>query len=149
MPSLFSMPARVAMSHRLERLRPDSIRLWGTIGCHEMLCHLIDGFRLAFGESRHHVQDSWLNSWYGRLLIIDAPLAWPKGKVKAPPMFFETRPEHGFMWDRNRVGEYIQRFAVGPHQSWGVSPILGPLSPRQWAKLSWRHLDHHLRQFGC
>lgn len=149
MGSLLNMADRVAINHRLERLRPDSVRVWGTLSPHAMLCHLIDGFRMTFGEVRHEAQDSWLNGWFGRWFVIDCPLAWPKGRIQAPPAFFHTTVEHDFQWDRNRVAEYIQRFAVGPHQTWGVSPILGPLSPRQWGKLSWRHLDHHLRQFGC
>lgn len=147
MPSLFSTPARVRIVHRLERLSPQSVRLWGTMDVHPMLCHLIDGMRMAFGEVRHPVRDSRLNSWYGRLFVIDLPLAWPKGRLVAPPEFHQTAIEHEFLWDRNRVIEYVHRFGNGPHQTWGISPILGRLSPRQWAKLTWRHLDHHLRQF--
>jgi hypothetical protein len=33
---------------------------------------------------------------------------------------------------------------VGPH----AHPAFGPLTPAQWGALSFRHLDHHLRQFG-
>lgn len=149
MASLFSMRDRVAISHRLERLQPTSTRLWGSLQPHAALCHLIDGFRQTFGEVRCDVRDSWLNGRFGRWFVIDAPLAWPKGRIQASPDFFVTPIEHDFQWDRNRVAEYVERFSVGPHQSWGVSSFLGPLSPRQWAKLSWRHLDHHLRQFGC
>lgn len=143
------MSDRVAITHRLERLKPDSIRLWGGMAPHGMLCHLIDSFRMTFGEARFDVRNSGWNGWLGRWFVIDCPLPWPKGKIQAPPEFFQTTPEHDFQWDRNRVSEYIGRFSVGPHQTWGVSPLLGPLSPRQWGKLSWRHLDHHLRQFGC
>jgi len=149
MPSLLVMRDRVAITHRLERLGEDSVRLWGGMAPHAMLCHLIDGFRITFGEARHDVRDSWLNGWFGRWFVIDCPLPWPRGRIQAPPEFFHTAIEHDFQWDRNRVSEYIGRFAVGEHQTWGISPILGRLSARQWGRLSYRHLDHHLRQFGC
>ncbi|MDZ4803510.1 MAG: DUF1569 domain-containing protein [Candidatus Eisenbacteria bacterium] len=29
------------------------------------------------------------------------------------------------------------------------NPIFGNLSVDEWGKLSWKHLDHHLRQFGA
>lgn len=149
MGNLLLMRDRVAVGHRLERLRPDSIRLWGGLGAHTMLLHLVDGLRIAFGEARHDVRDSWRNSWFGRWFVIDCPLPWPRGRIQAPPELFASPAEHEFAWDRNRLSEYIQRFAIGPHQTWGISPILGRLSPRQWGRLSWRHVDHHLRQFGC
>jgi hypothetical protein len=149
MPSLFSTQVRVAINHRLERLVPTSRRQWGTFEVHDMVCHLIDGMRIAFGEVSVPVRPSRLDSWYGRWFVIDAPFPWPKGKIHAPPEFFVTKPEHEFLWDHNRVVEYVHRFGNGPHQNWGVSPILGRLSPHQWARLTWRHLDHHLRQFGC
>jgi hypothetical protein len=27
-------------------------------------------------------------------------------------------------------------------------PLFGPLTTTQWGQLTWKHLDHHLRQFG-
>jgi hypothetical protein len=27
-------------------------------------------------------------------------------------------------------------------------PFFGPFTPEQWAVFQWKHLDHHLRQFG-
>lgn len=149
MASLLVMADRAAISRRLERLRPDSVRQWGSLAPHAAVLHLIDGMRMAFGEVRHDVRDSWLNGWFGRWFVIDCPLPWPKGRIAAPPEFFASAAEHDFAWDRNRLGEYVERFSVGPHQTWGVSPILGHLTPSQWGRLSWRHLDHHLRQFGC
>jgi hypothetical protein len=42
-----------------------------------------------------------------------------------------------------RFGEAGPRAAPrGPH------PFFGALSPKQWALLMGKHLDHHLRQFG-
>jgi hypothetical protein len=49
---------------------------------------------------------------------------------------------------QRRIAEYIERFARGPDQPWGVHPILGPLGAEDWGRLEYHHLDHHLRQFG-
>lgn len=150
MPNLLHMPTRVRLVQRVERVRPDAIRLWGTMpDAHAMLCHLHAALAVTFGEIRLHVRDSWMNSWYGRLLVIDAPMTWPRGKVQAPPEVLPPASAHGWDWDHHRVVEYVQRFSIGPHQTWGIHPLLGPLSPRQWGRFSWRHCDHHLRQFGC
>jgi hypothetical protein len=149
MPSLLHMPTRVRLVRRLERVRPDSIRLWGTMDAQGMLCHLYASLGLTFGEVRLPVRDSWMNRWYGRLLVIDSPLPWPRGRVQAPAELLPSPSAHSWDWDRNRVVEYVQRFSVGRHQTWGVHPLLGPLSAEQWGRFSWRHCDHHLRQFAC
>jgi len=83
----------------------------------------------------------------GRWLVISSPFPWPKG-VQVPPVMFESDPGD-FEADRQQVVAYVERFAAGPQQDWGVSPAFGPLKPTGWARLNWRHLDHHLRQFAC
>ncbi len=149
MPSLLVMRHRVGIVRRVERIRPDLVRTWGTMEPHAMLCHLHASLAVTFGEIRLPGKDSWKNRWYGRLVVIDSPFAWPRGKVQAPPEILPSASEHGWDWDRNRVVEYIQRFAIGPHQDWGFHPVLGRLSPQQWGRFSWRHIDHHLQQFAC
>jgi hypothetical protein len=31
---------------------------------------------------------------------------------------------------------------------WAPHPKFGPLTAQEWGKLGYKHLDHHLRQFG-
>ena len=35
---------------RVRALRPDSVRRWGRMSVHQMVCHLCDGFRMGMGE---------------------------------------------------------------------------------------------------
>ena len=35
---------------RLRTLRPDSVRRWGRMSVHQMVCHLADALRMANGE---------------------------------------------------------------------------------------------------
>jgi hypothetical protein len=54
-------------------------------------------------------------------------------------------------WDQDfaALGAAINRFAArGPGGPWAEHPAFGPLTGRMWGVLAWRHLDHHLRQFG-
>jgi hypothetical protein len=44
----------------------------------------------------------------------------------------------------------VERFGhADPGKVWPVSPVFGALSGKDWGALSYKHLDHHLRQFGC
>jgi hypothetical protein len=47
------------------------------------------------------------------------------------------------------VVELIERFATTPPEQMGLDhPGFGRMSARDWDVLQYRHLDHHLRQFG-
>jgi hypothetical protein len=37
---------------------------------------------------------------------------------------------------------------VGCGSARAVHPTFGPLSPEEWGRLSWKHVNHHLVQFG-
>jgi hypothetical protein len=45
------------------------------------------------------------------------------------------------------VEELMGRMAATPLST--IHPFFGPLTHAGWGRLAWKHLDHHLRQFGC
>lgn len=151
MPTCADPAARAALAERLRRLAPDARPRWGTLDAPRMLAHLIDALRIGYGEHEPGTPDPPAPRFFatalGRWLVIDAPLPWPKGKAKSPPEWFATAPGD-FDADRERLIAELERFDE-PRERWGASPIFGALSPAQWGRLSWRHIDHHLRQFGC
>ena len=130
---------------RLSQLQPDATAQWGSMTAAELLAHLIDAFQVTFKEKEVTIQKGFLSSGFGRWLALLFPI--PKGKIKAPAIFHERKPAD-FDADKQIVSEYIKRFSADPHQAFGPSPLFGHLSNKQWARLHYIHLDHHLRQFG-
>jgi len=146
---LFNLATREAVQRRLGRIAPGAKPRWGSMSPERMVVHLIDGFKMTFGEHATEFHPSLFSTPLGRWLAIDAPIPWPKGKTKAPEVFFRTSPGPDFEADRATLISYIDRFGGGREQTWGSSPLFGALSPEQWARLNYRHCDHHLRQFGA
>lgn len=63
-------------------------------------------------------------------------------------MLLSTRPDD-LERDKAKLKDLIGRFnAAGPAHDWSVHPLFGKLPGKQWGRLAYRHLDHHLRQFG-
>jgi hypothetical protein len=114
----------------------------------QLLPHLAFGLRLALGEQESRgTPGGALGRPVFRYLAIHW-LPWPKGKVDAPPDAFST-PSAGWERDREILVELIERFAATPPEELGLThPIFGRMRPRDWDVLQYRHLDHHLRQFG-
>jgi hypothetical protein len=50
--------------------------------------------------------------------------------------------------DRNDVCHLINRFTL-PTTVYSPHPAFGPLSRGEWLIWGYRHVDHHLRQFGA
>jgi hypothetical protein len=52
--------------------------------------------------------------------------------------------------ERTRLLGLLDRFAAAGPRGCTTHPhtFFGPLAPQEWAVLMYKHLDHHLRQFG-
>lgn len=146
--SLRDPAGRRSILDRLAQLTPAHPRRWGRMEPAQLLPHLASGLRLALGERK--VEGSprgGIRRAIFRYLAIHR-LPWPEGKIQSPPGAFST-PSLGWEKDREIVVELIERFAVTPPETLGAAhPTLGRMKPRDWDVLQYRHLDHHLRQFG-
>jgi hypothetical protein len=73
-----------------------------------------------------------------------------RNSPSSPELFSADPTECDFERERGYLIAAIDRFAnegaaccsQHPH------PFFGPLKPQQWAILMYKHIDHHLRQFG-
>jgi hypothetical protein len=78
----------------------------------------------------------------------DKPLR--RNSPSSPELFPADSTKCEFKTERSRLIAAIESFASQgpagccrhPH------PFFGPLNPEQWAILMYKHIDHHLRQFG-
>ena len=130
---------------RLERLRPDSKAAWGTLDAPRMLCHLGDSLRVALGELPTVPRHSWLKRTLGKFVVVHTGFQAPPGKVQTAPEMLTSRPAN---WQADL--EACRQFAarVGSGAASAEHPSFGLLTPEEWGKLCWKHMDHHLRQFG-
>jgi len=62
---------------------------------------------------------------------------------------FEAQ-ERDLKAERERLRGLIERFVAGGRAGCTTHPhsFFGKLTPEEWAILMYKHLDHHLRQFG-
>lgn len=112
-----------------------------------MLNHLADQIRMALGDIPARRGKGWMSVPPFNYLAIYV-LPWPHG-FNGQREAFTTKP---VTWDadRDQLLTLIGRFCEKQEQqSWPEHPIFGKLSGKDWAALSYRHLSHHLRQFGA
>lgn len=148
MSTLFEARDRAAILDRIGVLQPDRAPRWGRFAPAEMVCHVSASLRQALGEYEAKGARGALSVWPLNWLAIHvAP--WPKGKTQSPPEFLAVKPT---TWDADldRLRDLVTRFGDrGPGDEWPASPFFGRISGRSWGVLQYRHLDHHLTQFGA
>jgi hypothetical protein len=112
-----------------------------------MVCHLADSLRMAMGDLP--VEPKRLPIRYPplkQLIIYVAP--FPKGAPTAPELL--TRAPREWTSDVADVQALLNRAArTATTDGWPEHPAFGALSKRAWGVLIYRHMDHHLKQFGA
>ena len=122
----------------------------------QMVCHLTDAFRNILGErgasSSPRRRATFVGRTFVKWMALYAPLPWPKGMRTHPLADQElggTPPSGDFAADVLALEQACARFiAAGQSGSRPSHFIFGSLSEAQWCRWAYRHMDHHLRQFG-
>lgn len=147
-PSMFVHTDRAKILARLATLRPDSARLWGKMDAQRMLAHCQQPLRVALGDLqlRRGLVGFLFGGMARRKLLADKP--WDQGMPTAPE--FKVPGSGDFGREREQLAALVRRFEAGPSVlTQEPHPFFGALTAEQWDRLQWKHLDHHLRQFGA
>jgi len=147
--TLWNPDSRARLSARIDRLTPETPALWGRMNAPEMVAHVMRGMRMGLGELQTRERKTFLRFWPFKHVFVYY-LSFPKGRAKAPrEMVTVGAPPPEWNAAIAELRESLDRFATRELKSqWPVHPVFGPLSGHAWGALGWRHLDHHLRQFG-
>lgn len=149
MQNIFDPAAEQEIRARVRRLDPLAKARWGKFTAPAMVCHLIDAIRVPIGELPVKSKGPKLAFPPLRWLIIEV-LPFPRGAPTAPE-YLTTKPAE---WERDigRLDDYITRFIEfgrAPSPAWAPHPAFGHMNTRQWGILGYRHMSHHLSQFGA
>lgn len=144
-PTLLVAEDRDAIVGRLRAVDPAGVPRWGTLTAPRMLCHVSDQLRLALGELSCRRFDTLFSRTAMKWLVVSTGFEPPPGKVRTMPELLSTVPT---TWAADLATCERLIGDVGKGTAWAVHPFFGPLDGREWGRLAWKHLDHHLRQFG-
>lgn len=148
MASLADPGARATLCERIGKLDHNAVRQWGRMTAHEMVCHLNDSFRVATGEKHASPDTNLLKRTVFKWVALHTSLPWPHGVATRP----ELLPGHGgtpptdWTRDHSELQKLVPAFAA--RQNYGFHPLFGEMSKADWLIWAYRHIDHHLRQFG-
>ena len=147
MPSLRDPSTRNSLIHRLQQLTPTTRPRWGKFDAPRMLCHLNDALAVSLGELSTTTMNKKAFQCFPLKHLVMYVVPFPKG-AQAPPDMLVSVPED-FDVDRQRLFDRMQRIAAAADAPGPEHPLFGPLTNEEWNALHWKHIAHHLKQFGC
>ncbi|HSB93856.1 MAG TPA: DUF1569 domain-containing protein [Flavitalea sp.] len=133
---------------RIKSLSPASSRLWGKMSVSQMLAHCQRPFAAALGpgDTKRGIA-SYLFGPMAKRSFMGAN-EFRKNLPTAPA--FKITHEPGFEEERAKLLDNVHQFLMidKAKLSARVHPFFGPMSGSEWYELMYKHLDHHLKQFG-
>ncbi len=150
MSDVFDPSAARGLKDRLGRLRPDAVGGWGRMTAHQAVVHLVDSFRVGFGEREVTVPPLGPLRYLIRFVAFTLPFPLPKG-AKTARELDQARgggtPPGDFAEDVAELERLLDRY-IATDGDLPVHPVWGRMSRGMAGRYAWRHMDHHLRQFG-
>lgn len=150
MNSLFDPADNNEIVTRIHRLDPAAQPQWGKMTVAQMLAHIQQPLRVGFGELK--LKRGFVGFLFGG--ATKRKIISPSGGF-TPNMptdkSFVITDERNFEEEKKKLVVLVQRFAeTGPEGlTKEAHPFFGDLTSQEWDILQWKHLDHHLRQFGA
>jgi hypothetical protein len=144
--NLFDESVKQEIINRIHKLTPGSKPIWGKMSVSQMLAHLQPPIGIAYGT--HVPKGSFIlrliGPFFKSKLWDDKPY---KHGLPTDPTFVMLRNQKEFEKEKAALLEMIGRFSETTVVS-ERHPVFGKLSKENWSKATWKHIDHHLRQFG-
>ncbi|MGZ4035381.1 MAG: DUF1569 domain-containing protein [Bacteroidia bacterium] len=150
MKSLFNASDNQEIVNRINKLSPESKGLWGKMNVEQMLAHSRMPLMAAYGKEKMSKRGliSFLFGKMAKKQLIDEDKPFKKN-LPTDKKFIIANPEK-FEKEKQALIEHVREFSLKGPDAITKEPhgFFGNLTPQEWDKLQYRHLDHHLSQFA-
>ena len=139
---------RAEIDRRVRSLSVSSTPRWGSMDVVRMLQHLRLSTRMALGELPVPSANKRAFQMFPLKHLILYVFPFPKGAPTAP----ELKPVDAGTFEEQQAAvlELLERIGTGPREGAAPPhPLFGPMTWREWGVATYKHADHHLRQFGA
>ena len=149
MKNLFEREAVDEVISRIDTLQPAARQQWGKMDVAQMMAHCSAALDMASGQL------ILPRLFIGRVIgpfvrpIYTNEKPFSRSSPTDPKLVISDRRE--FLREQEQLKVKVRQFYEGgegnctrhPH------PFFGALPPQDWSRGMYKHLDHHLRQFGA
>lgn len=149
MKNIFDQEVTQAVIDRIHKLTADTHAQWGKMSVDQMLAHCNVTYEMVF-ENKHPKPGAFkrfLLKTFVKSLVVNEK-AYRKNSQTAPE--FRVVDKKNFENEKSRlIANLIKTQTLGATHFEGLaSHSFGKLTSTEWNNMFYKHLDHHLSQFG-
>ena len=149
LPNIFTKEVSEKIIERISKLTVNSRAGWGKMSVAQMLAHCTVTYEMVY-ENKHpkpnFLMGFILKAFIKKIVVSEA--LYKQNSQTAPA--FIIKDEKIFTEEKNRLINYInktQQFGETEFDN-KLSHSFGKLNKEEWNNMFYKHLDHHLTQFG-
>ena len=149
MKNIFRKEITEEVIERINKLSKDTQPNWGTMSVAQMLAHCSVTYEMVYINK--HQKPNAFTRWILKTIVKSAVVSekpYPKNSRTAPQFLITDQKD--FLEEKKRLENYIiQTQELGETYFDGKeSNSFGKLTTAEWNNMFYKHLDHHLTQFG-
>jgi len=148
MENIFNSADNAKLVERFRKLTPETTPKWGTMNVAQMLLHCQKPMDVA--EGRLKLKRNLLSFLFGKMVknSMLKQREFKKNQPTVPAFKASTSPD--FEQELSKLTQMFEKF--GKQDPSVITdkkhPFFGEMTDEEWGILNYKHLDHHLRQFG-
>jgi hypothetical protein len=149
MKNIFDPKVTEELIGRINQLKPESPAIWGKMSVDQMLAHCSVAYEMTFTNKHpkpNAIMRFLLKKFVKDGVVNEVPY---KRNMRTAPAFVISERKN-FEEEKTRLVKYLEHTAsLGEGHFEGKESIsFGPMTAKEWNNLFYKHIDHHLSQFG-
>lgn len=149
MKNTFDKSVSNELIERINHLNANTPPQWGKMNVAQMLAHCNVAYELVY-TNKHPKPNAFMRfviKLFGKS-VVTSDTAYKKNITTAP--VFLVAKQQDFELEKQRLIDFInQTQSLGSeHFELKESHSFGKLTAKEWSNMFYKHLDHHLTQFG-
>jgi len=149
LPNIFSKPVIEQIIERINRLTPTTQGKWGKMSVDQMLAHCNVSYELIYDDI--HPKPNFLMKFILKTFVkrvVTNEVSYKQNSSTAPE--FIMKGDKDFEAERKRLIGYITKTQqlCESHFDGKESHSFGAMNKTEWNNMFYKHLNHHLTQFG-
>jgi hypothetical protein len=146
---LFSKADNLKMVERIKKIDPSSKASWGKMDAAGMLFHLQEPIRVSLGKLK--LKRGLVGILFGKMALKQVLSDKPFKKSVPTSKEFKPRGSYDLEKEKEKLIQLVASLAEKDPDAISSEPhpFFGKLTSGQWNTITWKHLDHHLTQFGA
>lgn len=146
MKSLFETKTYSETLIRLNNLSETSEKFWGKMTVGQMLHHCQGPLNIMLEKEDYGLKSNFLAKlFFKKMLYNDTPF---RKNLPTAKFLKESIPKD-FNIEKTKLIALLKEFETQKNrEDWKPHPGFGYFTKQQWGQMQYKHLDHHLKQFG-